>query len=51
MNEAAKLLEPKTQFVQLPRRTLKTEAEIEQWVAEVQAQLTAALAKGPVAIL
>lgn len=50
VNEAAKRLEPATQFVDLPRRTLKTEAEIEQWVADVQEKLISALAKGPVSI-
>ena len=50
VNKAAKRLEPATQFVDLPRRTLKTEAEIEQWVTEVQEKLISALAKGPVSI-
>ncbi|MCY7321803.1 MAG: BREX system P-loop protein BrxC, partial [Phormidesmis sp. CAN_BIN36] len=47
---AARLLAPETQFVQLPRRTLKTAAEIEDWMNEVKGQLTSALAKGPVSI-
>jgi len=47
---AAELMEPETQFVQIPRRTLKTEEEIDAWVEEVKQQLKAALGKGPVVI-
>ncbi|OQX14377.1 MAG: hypothetical protein BWK73_09690 [Thiothrix lacustris] len=47
---AAELLEPQTQFVQLPRSMLKTEAEIEAWLETARQQLTAALAQGPVMI-
>lgn len=46
--EAAKLLEPKVQFIPLPRRTLKTVDEVEDWVDEVKEQLTSAVEKGPV---
>jgi hypothetical protein len=47
---AAALLEPEAQFVQLPRRTLKSAVEIDTWAAEVVDQLKSALAKGPVII-
>jgi len=50
MMGAAELMEPKTQFVRIPRRTLKTEEEIEAWMQEVKEQLKAALDKGPVLI-
>lgn len=48
--QAAELLEPKAQFVQVPRRTLKTEEDIDAWVEEVKGQLKAALDKGPIVI-
>jgi hypothetical protein len=48
--QAAKLLEPQAQFVQLTRRTLKNEAEIERWLAESKRQLQEALKRGPVVI-
>lgn len=47
---AAALMEPEVQFVRLPRPTLKTEADIDQWTQQVNAQLKAALVKGPVSI-
>lgn len=47
---AAKLCEPEIQFVNVPRRTLKTGDEIDAWAEEVKEQLKAALAKGPVSI-
>ena len=47
---AAELSEPQAQFVQVPRRTLKTDTEIDAWLAEVKQQLQAALAQGPVVI-
>ena len=47
---AAKELEPKTQMVKIPRRTLKTEEDIESWLEEVREKLKAALNKGPVVI-
>lgn len=49
-NQAAELCEPQAQFIQLPRRTLKTMDEIDAWVIEVQQQLKAALQNGPVII-
>lgn len=47
---AAKELEPKAQTVNIPRRTLKSEGEIEVWIKEVTDQLKTALSKGPVVI-
>lgn len=47
---AAELLEPETQTIQLPRRMLKTEADIDVWVEEIRQQLKAGLAKGPIVI-
>jgi hypothetical protein len=48
MTEAAKLQEPECQFVQIPRRTLKTGEDIDRWVNEVKEKLQAAIEKGPV---
>jgi len=48
LEEAAKALEPETQAIVLPRKTLKTEADIEAWIEEVKAKLKAALGKGPI---
>ena len=47
---AAKELEPKVHSVELPRRILKTDTEVEAWLREVRDELTNALAKGPVVI-
>ncbi|MDP2990544.1 MAG: BREX system P-loop protein BrxC, partial [Kiritimatiellota bacterium] len=47
---AAKSLEPQTQTLDIPRRTLKTAEEIDAWVEEVKQQLKAALEKGPIMI-
>ncbi len=47
---AARLLEPQTQFVKLPQRTLKDAQAVDDWLREVEQQLKAALAAGPVAI-
>jgi hypothetical protein len=47
---AAELCEPQAQFIQVPRRTLKTDAEIDDWLDEVQQRLRAALELGPVVI-
>jgi hypothetical protein len=46
--EAARLLEPKVQRVSLPARTLKTEADIDTWLAEARKALSDALHNGPV---
>ncbi len=47
---AAELMEPDVQFVKVPRRTLKTPDEIDQWVEDVKRRLRAALANGPIII-
>ena len=47
---AAKLLEPTTQSIQVPRRMLKTEDDIDAWVGDVKQQLKDALQKGPIVI-
>jgi hypothetical protein len=48
--EAAELMEPQAQFIQVPRRTLKTEAEIDDWLNDVKQQLKEALQDGPIII-
>lgn len=40
--------EPQTQFVHLPRRMLKTEADIDAWLDETRRMLNDALQNGPV---
>ena len=47
---AAEICEPEARFVCLPHRTLKSEAEMEAWLDEVQQQLLKALQQGPVII-
>jgi hypothetical protein len=47
---AAKELEPKTQIVNIPRRTIRTKEDIEAWLQEVKERLKAALKKGPIVI-
>jgi len=47
---AAELCEPEIQFVSVPRRTLKTEGEIDAWSEEVKDQLKTALGKGPISV-
>lgn len=47
---AARALEPQMQTVHIPRRTLKTEQDIDAWVKEVSDQLKSALDRGPVVI-
>ncbi|WP_346796344.1 BREX system P-loop protein BrxC [Halomonas sp. Bachu 37] len=45
---AAEAMEPEIQFVSLPRRTLKSDADIDAWLEEVRQQLHGALQEGPV---
>ncbi len=47
---ASKSLEPETQTVEIPRRTLKSPEDVDAWVKDVQDQLKKAVAKGPVVI-
>jgi len=48
--EAAKLLEPKSVRAQLPRGTLKTEGEIDEWLAKAKQELEEKLKQGPVIV-
>ena len=48
--KAVKLLEPEAVTIELPRRTLKTQDDVKQWVEEVMTQMIAAVEKGPVVI-
>jgi hypothetical protein len=45
---AAKELEPKTQTITLPKRTLKSKEDVEDWIKEVSGLLSESLAKGPI---
>ena len=47
---AAKVLEPKVQFVNLPLSTLKSEQEVQHWLDSVSKQIFKALKSGPVKI-
>lgn len=47
---AAERLEPRAKLLDLPRRTLKTEQDIEAWMTEVRDALQRALADGPVIV-
>ncbi|HEY5040376.1 MAG TPA: BREX system P-loop protein BrxC, partial [Verrucomicrobiae bacterium] len=48
--KAAKLLEPKTQYVTLKSDTLRTEAEVKAWLAAQETTLVAKLKEGPVVV-
>jgi len=47
---AAEMCEPEAQFIQVPRRTLKTTEDIEEWVEEVKEKFKEALPLGPIVI-
>jgi len=47
---AARLLEPKTQSVSLSSGTLKTPADVAEWLAETEAELLEKIKKGPVVV-
>jgi len=47
---AAKSLEPKTQTFDIPRRTLKSIEDVDDWVKKIHNELKKALAKGPIVI-
>ena len=47
---AAALLEPETQFVKLPRSTIRDEAELEAWLEQARATIAEALEQGPVSL-
>ena len=46
----AELMEPEAQFIRVPRRTLKTNSDIEEWLSDVERQLSDAIVAGPVII-
>jgi len=48
--KAAKLLEPKTQYVTLKSDTLRTEAEVKAWLAAQETTLVVKLKEGPVVV-
>ena len=48
--QAAKLLKPETQTVDIPRRTLESPEDVDAWVKNVHKELTKAVKKGPVVI-
>ena len=47
---AAELMEPKAQFVKLPSRTIKSEAEIDAWLNDARQTIAQALKNGPVVL-
>ena len=47
---AAELMEPKVQFVKLPSRTIKSEAEIDAWLNDARQTIAQALKNGPVVL-
>ncbi len=47
---AARSLEPETQIVEVPRRTLHSVEEVDAWMKDVEAQLKHGLGKGPVMV-
>lgn len=50
LTSTAELLEPQAQFVKVPSRTLKSEEDIETWLAEVREQLMTAFELGTIII-
>ncbi len=48
LSDAAKRLEPKTQVINLKRKTLKTADEIDTWLEETGTMLKKALDRGPI---
>lgn len=48
--EAAKLMEPKAQVVDIKKLTLRSSNEVDDWLAEAGAMLKKALEKGPVVV-
>ena len=47
---AAKELEPKLQMVDIPKRTLKSEEDINSWIEEIRNQLKEKLVDGPIVV-
>ena len=50
MLEAARLTEPKAQLVFLPKKTLKTDEDVDAWLDEVNKSLKKQIKNGPVVI-
>ena len=50
LEDAAKLLEPKTRALKLPSRTLKTAQDVDAWLEDAKATLNNALKDGPVIV-
>jgi hypothetical protein len=48
LQDAAVEIEPKTQSISIPRRTLRTEHDLDDWLGEVRAAIAPSLAHGPV---
>ena len=48
---AAKLVEPETQQVRLPRATLRSQADINDWVEKTEQELLEHLERGPIMIM
>lgn len=46
--EAAEKMQPEAQFISLPRRTLSSEDDIQNWLKEVEQQLNSTLEQGPI---
>jgi hypothetical protein len=48
LRDAALELEPKTQTIAMPRRVIRTETDLDAWLAEIRAAIGPLLADGPV---
>jgi hypothetical protein len=48
LQDAAVEIEPKTQSISIPRRTLRSESDLDAWLAEVRIAIAPSLAHGPV---
>jgi hypothetical protein len=46
----ARELEPRTQAVEVPRRTLKTQSDVDGWLSEIREKVETALKEGPVVV-
>jgi len=48
LRDAAVELEPKTQTITIPRRVIRSNADLDAWLAEIRAEIAPLLADGPV---
>jgi hypothetical protein len=48
LRDAALELEPKTQTIAMPRRVIRSEADLDAWLGEIRAKVAPLLADGPV---